>query len=113
MNEVKNSIGLHTRGPWAWVVDKDELSDTCPKLVGADGVNICDFGDSTTYYPSCGNEPNDADMALIAAAPDLLDVAKGLVDLGIDERFIAESWPELAKVLAGAKLATSKARGES
>lgn len=113
MKTEENSIGLHTPGPWSWVVDEDELSDTRPILLGGNGVQVCDFGDSATYYPTSGNEPEAADMALIAAAPGLFDVAQGLVDLGIDELFLSESWPELAKVLANAKLAVEKIEGES
>lgn len=117
MKTGENSIGSHTPGPWIWV-------DGCD---GAYLVPAAEYSKDPTY-PSCyaiasdGSacgeysqkiDPHGANATLIAAAPDLLYVAQGLVDLGIDERFIAESWPELAKVLAGAKLATSKARGES
>lgn len=76
-------------------------------VVAADGAVICD---NAQFY---AQEVDPLNMPLIAVAPDLFDVVQGLVDLGNDDRFLAESWPELAKVLADAKLAVDKIRGES
>jgi hypothetical protein len=61
-----------TRGPWVWIEGTLETLD-CARLVGAEGVQICNFGNDEQYYPTCGYEPNDADKRLIAACPDLLD----------------------------------------
>lgn len=106
----------YTKGPWVWVVDADELSDTLPILRGADESLVCDFGDSTTYYPSCGSWPNAANMALIAAAPDLLEACETFVAVlgskirdGKDRPEYAEAFYQAEKKMYAA---IKKARGE-
>lgn len=53
------------------------------KIVGADGKTVCDFGDSTQYYPTAGTPPDRDDAremvrrvnahdALVAALETLL-----------------------------------------
>jgi len=63
------SEGL-TPGPWGFV-EEGNLRDM-GSIVGSNGETICWFGDSERYYPSEGEPPNDADLALILAAPDML-----------------------------------------
>ncbi|MNP01590.1 hypothetical protein D3C76_934120 [compost metagenome] len=99
-------MSKHTPGPWAYWSGYNPY-DKIEAQVTAEGGDIV-----IASYNHLIAE-GEANARLIAAAPDLLDVAQGLADLGIDERFLAESWPELAKVLADAKLAVDKVRGES
>lgn len=101
----------YTKGPWVWVVDADELSDTLPILRGADESLVCDFGDSTTYYPSCGSWPNAANMALIAAAPDLLEALHALLPALMSKGAMMGKSDWLA--VNNANAAIAKARGEA
>lgn len=72
-----------TPGPWTFVPAGgtreygDDRTDM-GRFTGADGTTVCEFGDETTYYPSNGFPPNEADARLIAAAPDLLDALSPL-----------------------------------
>ena len=59
----------HTPGPWYWV-HHDEVTHDMPKLIGANGKEVCSFGNDTTYYPSAGDPPSPHDQALIAGAPE-------------------------------------------
>lgn len=98
----------HTKGPWAWVDPSvgDARSEECMILRGADQVVVCHFGDSTTYYPSCGLEPEASDMALIAAAPDLLAALEEFMAHG--EQAFGHDFGVMVK----ARAAIAKARGE-
>lgn len=73
----------HTPGPWREGVTTDPCE--LPMIVGADSKPVCAFGDATPYDQSAGSAPNDADMALILAAPDLLAACEAL--LGEHEKF--------------------------
>jgi len=44
--------------------------------MGPDGAEVMSFGDDEQYYPTEGCPPEEANARLIAAAPDLLIVAK-------------------------------------
>jgi hypothetical protein len=72
----------HTPGPWTWRVGAPGQDCGAPvgTIVGRDDALVCDFGDATQFYPDEGMPPNDADRALIVAAPDLLAALKGMLD---------------------------------
>jgi len=70
-------MSKHTKGPWRWVPDEELPEDGVAILENLED-KICDFGFSTQYYPGEGTPPNEADRALIAAAPDLYAVAHDL-----------------------------------
>ena len=90
-----------TPGPWTWNPGKG--SDQ-----GSIEPDICWFGDDTTYYPTGGEPPNDANARLIAAAPDLLAA------LG---RFVAHYPsginPMLDDAAIEARTAIAKAKGKT
>jgi hypothetical protein len=67
----------HTPGPWHWVPANKTTSDLA-KLVGENGMEVCNFGNDETYYPTEGMVPSAPDADLIAAAPALLDALEGL-----------------------------------
>tara|TARA_R110000822_G_scaffold296527_1_gene418966 strand:+ start:360 stop:701 length:342 start_codon:yes stop_codon:yes gene_type:complete len=71
----------HTEGPWVWVKSRDYgytaliNPDTGVEVLTTGGIN--DGDDPITWM---GEEMTDDDLALIAAAPDLLEVAQIVVD---------------------------------
>lgn len=96
----------HTPGPWVIIPatpydgDEDDLdgSYTSPAgIEGADGNAVCVFG---TSEGSGQLFENEADYALIAAAPDMLeallatDDAQDATDAAVEhfERAVAEGW---------------------
>ena len=70
----------HTKGPWVTIQNTDSLGDKCRYIVAADGTHV--MGDER-YYPWCPYE--ESDWHLIAAAPELLEALKGLLELGGDD----------------------------
>jgi hypothetical protein len=67
----------YTRGPWIW---QPMQGDDMPKLFNQYGAHVCDFGNDRTYYPTAGTPPDIEDARLIAAAPDLLEALRSLMD---------------------------------
>jgi hypothetical protein len=66
----------HTPGPWTWeVLDGTDVGS----IDGPDGKRACWFGDDEQYYPTGGTPPDQADLALMLAAPDLLAALKVMV----------------------------------
>lgn len=67
----------HTAGPWVVFTPEDHEGQSDSRTLGidsADGIAVVWYGDG----PETGI-PNDADARLIAAAPDLLDLATALL----------------------------------
>lgn len=101
---------VNFKAPWVW--EKSDDSEKLLRLLDADGGLVCDFGDSTQYYPTSGIEPNEAECALIAAAPDLLAALTALAQIAdagadADDNDIAE----FRAVCARADAAIRKAMG--
>lgn len=100
-----------SKGPWKWKI-ADGYSEVMAILESTDGSQVCNFGNSETYYPTQGEEPSGADMSLIEAAPNLYDALvlarQEMIDSG---NWYAHDygWPK-AKLAVDAALA--KARGE-
>ena len=79
-------MSKYTPGPWRWVRDPRKIEceyteGAMLKLVGQNDGEICNFGDDHQYYPTEGTEPDEADARLIAAAPELLEALKALLDM--------------------------------
>ena len=77
----ETTTAKHTPGPWRlfdggfpprWLPDPD------PKIVGENGDTVLEF-DHTDFYCRGNTPPNDADMALILAAPDLLAACEAVL----------------------------------
>lgn len=111
----------HTPGPWRWLKSEElNLADSnchMARLVGPlydTTVNdewhrqnlVCHFGNDESYYPEEGTEPSDADKALIAAAPDLLEALEELLNTPFD----SDIKTRLA-VINKANAAIAKAKG--
>ena len=66
-------MSKHTPGPWHWEYGpyEEDLA-----ILKSSAREICYFGNRQEYAEHCGVEPNEADKALIAAAPDLLEALK-------------------------------------
>jgi len=83
--EVNDTVTTHTPGPWRWVMqasgigEASEYDSDTPALVSVHGPMVCWFGNDGQYYPTEGIPPGVADMALMAAAPDLLFALGGLI----------------------------------
>jgi hypothetical protein len=77
VGQVEPTVMQHTPGPWHW---KDGEEEDMPELVAPTG-RVCWFGNDTQYYPTAGEPPSEADCRLIAAAPDLLQALRDLVDV--------------------------------
>lgn len=99
----------YTPKPWKWVdrVLKGPAKYAGPSdmggFIGADGKVVCWFGDAEDYYPTEGEPPSDADKALIASAPELLEALIGVVSVADRDT------PEFR----AARTAIAKARGEA
>lgn len=71
--EIKAGLEGVTPGPWAVIPPEREDQNECDLggIVNANGGRICEFGDSTIYYNSCGEPPSAKDAAHIArCSPD-------------------------------------------
>lgn len=79
----------HTPGPWRWVDRSSswDYKDELPRLESDEGAEVLWLGDNETYYPTAGNRPNEADAALIAAAPELLEALKALLAVVEEDDF--------------------------
>lgn len=51
--------------PWTWAPGKN---DAVGAIFDANDSIVCDFGDSTQYYPTEGVPPSASDMELLLAA---------------------------------------------
>ncbi len=69
----------HTPGPWEWFHVGTIPGDGCLRLDAADGTNIL-ITDKTDESLSWNPLPNDANAALIAAAPELLEALRGVLE---------------------------------
>lgn len=93
-------IAKHTPGPWA------HCENVAGNIIGSDGVVIC-----SVYGSEARAEEDDANQALIAAAPDLLaalDRAEAFI-AGFEDDDTQEGIPEM---LAAIRAAIAKAKGE-
>lgn len=72
MMKIVPEDGRSTPGPWRIIpVDGDAL----PAIMAGD-VLVCDFGVDTQYYPTAGTPPSDANLWLMASAPELLEACR-------------------------------------
>ena len=99
----------HTPGPWKFkVVDEAYSFLGCKRLDGGGGSTVIDLSNEWTGYPECGQDLqmtiSKDDAALIAAAPEMLEVL---------ERIRDESGPfNLGEMRKLVESAIRKARGE-
>jgi len=72
----------NTPGPWKWdwKPKKPHQPYAQPILYGADGKEVCNFGDGEQYYPTEGTAPSFEDADLMARAPELLAEVARLKD---------------------------------
>jgi len=62
----------HTPAPWIFYVDEKHSNDM-GRIIGLNETEICGFGDSSPYDAAEGFIPRKEDLALILAAPELLE----------------------------------------
>jgi len=94
-----------TPGPWVWVEEPELIGSEMPKIVGANGELVCDFGSCEQYYPTEGDPPSGADKYLMVAAPELLEALEDAI------QYLEPLLPDEALVPHRAVIA--KAKGES
>lgn len=62
-----------TPGPWVFKTSLNEdFESDVGGFVGKNNKTVCWFGDDEQYYPTAGCIPEQEDINLIEAAPDLL-----------------------------------------
>lgn len=62
-----------TKGKWVLNWDGGENWRNMLQIVNEKGEEVCNFGDSTLYYPTEGVEPNKYDALLISKSPELYE----------------------------------------
>ena len=75
-------MSAHTPGPWVFIKESGTPGKDDNDMGGihAPGVEVvCWFGNGTTYYPSEGSPPSEANGRLMASAPELLAALKDVV----------------------------------
>jgi hypothetical protein len=88
----------HTSGPWE--VIRESLTSSAKKIIGPNAEHICEG--------LSWGENEDADAALIAAAPDLLEALESV----IDSWQYGETPSDAAATYDHARSAIAKAKGE-
>lgn len=101
----------HTPAPWT-------IQDTCREYngelmivamqAGDNGVHICEVTTSTKRNKHNITPEQDANAALIAAAPELLEALRELVEEATAVWDYGEDYPQIEKAIA----AIAKATGE-
>lgn len=68
-------MGNYTPAPWVWLdCESGEWgSELDEGLIMSGQVTVCNFGNNETYYNTAGIKPKPEDIALMCAAPDLLE----------------------------------------
>lgn len=100
-----------TKGSWCFKRKDDDTDNG--GLYNLEGNLVCHFGDSEQYYPTDGTPPDEDDMALITAAPDLLKELQKLRAYVIDVCGVAEEDCHAEHPLMSSKSAITKALGET
>lgn len=59
---------------WHWPERFDDYEGPMASLFDGSGEIVCNFGDSTLYYPTQGSEPSPTDAEFIALARNAFDV---------------------------------------
>lgn len=67
-----------TPGPWKWQEKLSYSSDIGGIYAG--DKRVCWFGNDETYYPTEGEPPCSEDLALMLAAPALLEALRPIAD---------------------------------
>lgn len=91
---------MRTKGPWEWRKD-DDVFYLDP------GIMIVDYRDGTPW----GDEIDQANARLIAAAPDILEALENSIAV-LEVEYITENKLEYAPVMETARAAIKKAKGE-
>jgi hypothetical protein len=97
----------HTPGPWRIVRTSDYTSDPeDTDIQSIEGAN----GDSVYFTDSGYYRPREADARLIAAAPDLLEALRGVLDHF--DPYATPGYEENEQAYEAARDAIRKATGE-
>lgn len=96
----------HTPAPWKFVIDEKD-DDDMGSIVGDGDVRICYFGNGSTYHPNEGSDPNNDNLNLILAAPELLEALQDILNSALANQ-AAINQP----LIDNARVAIKKATGE-
>lgn len=106
-------MNKHTPGPWRF--EQGVRHEDLKMLIGGNGEEICFFGNEDRFEQAAGFEPEEADMHLIAASPDLLvELEVVVADLfyQLEPRLGLEAASKYPSILS-ARAAIAKARGDA
>ena len=63
-----------SRSPAPWKFHRSSEWDSDEgEILDANGKAVCCFGDSTQFYPTAGYAPEGGNLALVLAAPEMLN----------------------------------------
>lgn len=101
-----------TKGPWCFKRKDDDTDNG--GLYNSEGNLVCHFGDSEQYYPTDGTPPDEDDIALITAAPDLLEALQNMIG-AFDNPIVRRKLPSdfNSEAIQSARAAITKALGET
>lgn len=97
----------HTPGPWE--IDSYDFCVYSKSSGGISHVIVADVRESGNSYPKPRSGEDEANLSLIAAAPDLLEVARiaaamlGGDDTGPDDEDMRDVWEKVHAAIAKAE----------
>ncbi len=115
------SEGKHTPGPWRWQIHDHSAAslggDQCVEENHVLTVSPCKSCQKRAERWEWGRclTPNEANAALIAAAPDMLEALEGLLEkypVVPASQLLGDEIKEQSQRLSAARAAIAKAKGE-
>ncbi|MDX5592533.1 hypothetical protein [Pseudovibrio sp. SPO723] len=104
----------HTPGPWQWVEEID-YGYGYTTLEGPDGQEVLTTGginDGDEPITYMGDDSKPADLALIAAAPEMLELLEDFIDVYVKCPTMEDSSLGIISLKIKAKKIVAKAKGE-
>lgn len=97
-------MNKHTKGPWT-VRYLDE-STFAPQVYGADGTVVATMAEISSVADSGADGEEEANAALIAAAPEMLAASETLIEALLEAGYTEFCFPGLGELMAAIAKAT-------